>query len=88
MTIEIGPEIERILQTEARRKGLSPDKIVQTVLEEKFTPQKVSRELLHEMAAEGMISRIPEGISDTDDDFEPIEINGKPLSETLLEDRN
>ena len=40
------------------------------------------------MAAEGMISRIPEGISDTDDDFEPIEINGKPLSETLLEDRN
>jgi len=48
----------------------------------------VSLQLLREMLAEGMISHIPEGITDEDDDFEPIKIEGKPLSETLLEDRN
>jgi predicted DNA-binding antitoxin AbrB/MazE fold protein len=49
---------------------------------------KITPEILREMLAEGMISRIPEGITDEEDDFEPIEIKGKPLSETLLEDRN
>lgn len=86
--IEVTPEIERILQTEAKRKGLSPNKFVQIVLEERFSTQKVSKEILREMLAEGMISRIPEGISDEENDFEPIEIKGRPLSETLLEDRN
>ncbi len=31
---------------------------------------------------------IPEGVSYEDDDFEPIEVLGKPISETILEDRN
>ena len=88
MTIELAPEIEKLLQTEAARKGLSPNKIVQIVLEEKFSTQRVSKEVLREMLAEGMISHIPEGISEAEDDFTPIAIKGKPLSETLLEDRN
>ena len=50
--------------------------------------KRVSPEILREMLAEGMISHIPEGISDEEDDFEPIKIKGKPLSETILEDRN
>jgi predicted DNA-binding antitoxin AbrB/MazE fold protein len=48
----------------------------------------VSSDILREMLAEGMISHIPEGISEEEDDFEPVEIKGKPLSETILEDRN
>ena len=48
----------------------------------------VSSDILHEMLAEGMINRIPEGISEEEDDFEPVAIKGKPLSETILEDRN
>jgi len=50
--------------------------------------KQISPDILREMLAEGMISHIPEGISDEDDDFEPIEIKGEPLSETILEDRN
>ena len=50
--------------------------------------KQVLPDTLQEMLAEGMISRIPEGISEEDDDFEPVEIPGKPLSETILEDRN
>jgi predicted DNA-binding antitoxin AbrB/MazE fold protein len=49
---------------------------------------RISEEILQELLAEGMISRIPKGVTDEDDDFEPIKIKGKPLSETLLEDRN
>jgi hypothetical protein len=44
--------------------------------------------MLDEMLAEGMISRIPEGIGEEDDNFEPAAIKGKSLSETILEDRN
>lgn len=92
MTIEIAPEIESILQTEAKRKGLSPKEFVQIVLKEKLITDKkenrVSSEILRELLAEGMISKIPEGITVEEDEFEPISIEGKPLSETILEDRN
>ena len=50
--------------------------------------KEFSPDILREMLAEGMISRIPEGISEEEDDFEPVAIKGKPLSETILEDRN
>jgi len=50
--------------------------------------KEFSPHILREMLAEKMISSIPEGISDEEDDFEPGGIKGKPLSETILEDRN
>ncbi len=61
---------------------------VKVIIENETENVRVSDELLREMLAEGMISRIPEGISDDEDDFEPIKIKGKPMSETILEDRN
>ena len=92
MTIEIAPEIENILQTEAKRKGLSPKEFVQIVLKERLIVDKkenrVSSEILQELLAEGMISKIPEGISVAEDAFEPLKIKGKSLSKTILEDRN
>lgn len=87
MTIEIAPEMETLLSIEAQRRGLSPHKFVQVVLEEKLARQKVSREVLLEMLAEGMISHIPEGVSDEADEFEPLGFSGKPVSETILEER-
>ncbi len=63
--------------------------IIETETEIESQNMRVSPEILREMLAEGMISHIPEGINEEEDgDFEPIEIKGKPLSETLLEDRN
>lgn len=37
---------------------------------------------------QGIISQIPSHWNEPDEDFEPITIKGKPLSETILEDRN
>ena len=39
------------------------------------------------LLAQGVISEIPEGWNEADEDFELIEIEGKPLSETIIEDR-
>ncbi len=61
---------------------------VKLIIENETENIRVSDKLLREMLAEGLISRIPEGVSDEEDDFEPIEIEGRPFSETLLEDRN
>lgn len=44
------------------------------------------REFEQMLLAEGVIREIPLGWNDGDD-FEPIEIEGKPLSETIIEDR-
>lgn len=36
---------------------------------------------------EGLITHIPSEITDEDDDFEPIEIEGEPISETIIKER-
>jgi hypothetical protein len=39
------------------------------------------------LLAKGIISEIPSGSIDHEEDFEPIEVTGQPLSETILEER-
>lgn len=51
------------------------------------TPQMSEKEFLQKLFEEGIITHIPEGITDEEDDFEPIEIEGEPISETIIRDR-
>lgn len=44
------------------------------------------REFEQMLLADGIIREIPSGWND-DDDFEPVAISGKPLSQTVIEDR-
>lgn len=44
-------------------------------------------EVAEKLLAKGIISEIPEDWNKADEDFEPIAITGKPLSETIIEDR-
>ena len=46
-------------------------------------------ELERVLLAKGIISSIPDraAYTDEDEDFEPIEVEGKPLSETIIEER-
>jgi len=77
--IIIETDTDEDLQTEINQwEAASDEDLVKQVLPD----------TLQEMLAEGMISHIPEGIGEEEDDFEPIKIKGKPLSETILEDRN
>ncbi|HEY0460647.1 MAG TPA: antitoxin family protein [Pyrinomonadaceae bacterium] len=69
-------------------ESLKENERVRIIIENDAENLRVSDELLREMLAEGLISHIPEGITDAEDDFEPVKIKDKPLSETILEDRN
>ena len=48
--------------------------------------ERLEREVDKLLLEKGLIRSIPTGWND-DDDFEPIEFTGKPLSETIIEDR-
>ena len=52
-------------------------------------PPVTEEEFLQILLTEGVIGEIPrfENYTDEDDDFEPIEIPGKPTSEIILEER-
>ena len=52
-------------------------------------PQVTEEEFLQMLLAEGIIGNIPnfEDYTDEDDDFEPLEIKGKPTSEIIIEER-
>lgn len=39
------------------------------------------------LLAEGVISEVPSGWDETDEDFDPILISGEPLSETIIRER-
>lgn len=51
------------------------------------SPQISEEEFLRQLFEKGIISHIPEGITDEEDDFEPIEIEGEPISETIIRER-
>lgn len=63
------------------------------VLQNEETGMKKStsseEEVQHILFERGVIGNIPSAVdyTDEDDDFEPIEIKGKPLSETVIEER-
>ncbi|MBA3600037.1 MAG: hypothetical protein H0W45_02180 [Acidobacteria bacterium] len=62
--------------------------IKKSLLEKTETTNEVSKQDLWQKLFEGgLITDIPRGISDEEDDFEPIEIEGEPISETIIRER-
>lgn len=82
---EIINEIHKLPLPEQKR-------IAETVLENRneensSKPQMTEEEFVEYLYAKGVIRKIPEGMTDEEDDFEPIEIEGEPLSETIIRER-
>lgn len=71
---ELFAELSSNLNNESREQSGAP------ASEEQF---------LQMLYAEGVIGNIPDSsrYTDADDDFEPIEFTGKPISETIIEER-
>ncbi len=51
------------------------------------TNEALKQDLWQKLFEEGLITHIPNGISDAEDNFEPIEIEGEPVSETIIRER-
>ena len=77
----------QMLPANARRKIV--DALSQTLKKSEKCQPPTEAEIAQIMLKSGAINEIPLGWDKPDgEDFEPIEIKGKPLSETTLEDRN
>lgn len=79
--------------TEIRHLPLSEKQTVYKTLEIELKPineiseeERLEREFEQMLLQKGIIKSIPAKWND-DEDFEPIEVLGKPLSETIIEDR-
>lgn len=63
--------------------------VLDSFADETDKPLVTEEEFLQILLAEGIISEIPnfENYTDEDDDFEPIEVEGEPISEIIIRDR-
>lgn len=76
----------------AEVKALSPDELhqvrelVDSLLTEPAKPQMTEDAFEQYLAAKGVIS-LPEVADVDDDDWQPVEVTGQPLSEMIVEER-
>ena len=83
---EILAEIEKLTPEERQLllKALAPE-IGELSESRHLTPEKEVERIL---VAEGIVSEIPARLPDDEEEtYEPIEVPGKPLSETIIEER-
>lgn len=79
---EILKEIQRLPLAE--QKSLKERLLGKSDTEEsRITQDEFDRILLKD----GFLANLPEDNSDVEDDFEPVEFTGKPISETIIEER-
>ena len=58
------------------------------LLDENESATQISEEeFLRKLLAEGFISDIPEGLTEEYDDFDTIDFEGEPVSETIIRER-
>ncbi len=79
---EIIREIHRLPPEQQREVRESLDR-------SEVKPQLTEREVLEILYAKGVIGNIPDldAFTDEDDDFEPIEVEGEPISEMIIRER-
>lgn len=96
MTIHLPEDLERSIQAEVMSGHFASadDAIAEawrSYLERRAlaSQARVSSldELHRQMLADGLLSQLPNSADDMDDDEEPAEIEGKPLSETIIRER-
>lgn len=49
--------------------------------------EQVYQKFRKKLVEDGFLVQIPSGITESEDDFEPIEIKGEPISETIIRER-
>ena len=84
-TTEILNEIYKLPLT--KRNEIKIRLLEDTKTETQSYPPISEEEFLQKLLADGFISEIPEGMTDEEDDFEPVEFEGEPVSETIIRER-
>lgn len=84
-TTEILNEIHRL--PPVQQKELKAKLFEETESNGKTELRMTEEEFLQHLLAKGIISEIPEGITDEEDDFEPVDFEGEPVSQTIIRER-
>jgi Arc/MetJ-type ribon-helix-helix transcriptional regulator len=99
MTINLPPTLERSIRDAVLHGQFASmdDAMIEAarLLLERLQSRPASRptvtpdDLHRQMLADGLLSQLPDGKQDIDDDEddEPVEIEGEPLSETIIRER-
>ena len=84
--VQIISEINKLPLVEQER--LLKNLAKQVELKRKFSEdEELEAKVEKELLARGILKEIPVGLSDDEEAFEPIEVEGKPASEIIIEER-
>ena len=87
------PNSEQIIETLQHLPAFEQKKVLdwleehKPTVDEKISEEELEAEVDRMLLERGILKEIPAGITDDEDDFEPIEIEGEPLSETIIRER-
>jgi hypothetical protein len=83
--IKVSQETYHRLDAQARARGLNIEKFVEILLQE-FDKARESA-FIESLRAEGLLVSTPTASPNTPRNFKPVPIQGEPLSQTIIEDR-
>jgi len=85
ITIDLPNEVYERLEKQAQVRGTSVPETVSRLIEEIESVQLSA--VVRQMQAEGLFADPPAVVTPAPPDFQPIVVQGKPLSEVIIEER-
>jgi len=83
--IKVSRETYECLDTEARTRGLSIERILEDIVQELAASRE--RAFIERLRMKGLLVSTPTASPNTPRNFKPVPIDGEPLSQTIIEDR-
>ncbi|MDX2042918.1 MAG: hypothetical protein SF097_17000 [Acidobacteriota bacterium] len=85
ITIDLPNDLYQQLERRAQAQGTTPVEAIAQVLEE--SEAALSAAFWERLEAKGMVAKRKPAPVDAADSFQPIQVQGKPLSEVIIEER-
>ena len=85
LTIDLPDEVHRRLAQQAQEQGRTVAEVIAGLIEEIEATHLAA--VVRQIEAEGFFAAPPATLPPAATDFQPIQVQGKPLSEAILEER-
>ena len=85
ITIDLPDKVQQRLEKQARRQGRTVPVVIARLIEEMEAAHLSA--VMEQLSAEGVFAEPTSAVLTAPLDFTPIQVQGKPLSETIIEER-
>jgi hypothetical protein len=85
-TVEVSDEVYEQLERQAQARGITVGETIAQLLEEVEMARRQA--VFAEMRAEGLFADPPASVPLAPADFHPIQVQGTPLSQVIIEERS